>query len=124
LLRYENFVLKTAVRQKDRLDLALEKAADVAAESLRKGLYEEKADLTAKKMFEYTFSAVLDEEGFELSRVSLARNGEEIGDRNELANAKRGDRISICFEAGPFEIVVPGRKLYYEKILVRTLTLD
>ncbi|MCR5584167.1 MAG: hypothetical protein K6F63_01880 [Lachnospiraceae bacterium] len=124
MLRYECFVLKTVVRQKDRIEPALEKAADVAAESLRKSLYEENALLTAKTVFEYTLSAILDEEGFGPVRVTAAINGKEITDPKELENSKRGDLISICFEAGPIEVKAPGRKLYYEKILVRSLTLD
>ena len=104
--------------------MAFETAADAAAESLKAGMYEENAVEVSKKVFEYTFSAVLDTYGEGTVEIGLSINGAALNDPKELKKVKQGDRIDVSFSYGPFTVNVPGRRMTYEKTTVRTVTLD
>ncbi len=124
LLRYESFILRTVLHQRQRTDLAAEIAADAATETFAACIYEEDPLTTAKTVFEYTYSTIVEEEGIKLLDISASCNGIRIIDGAGFENAKEGDMLSICFELGPVEIKAPGRRLFYEKTIVRSLTLD
>ena len=123
LISYERFVLKTVLRQRERIDRAAEMAADVVAEELKKGRYEPGALLTAEETFNGILYAVLEEEGHCLKEFYAELNGVKMG-AAELEASKKGDSLQLYFEMEPEIIYAPGRHLVYEKRMVHILILD
>ncbi len=122
-VRYERAVLKTVMRQKDRIDRAAAFAADVATDHLVKTVYERQAMDETYKVFQYAMAAAVEEEGHGLARLSVSLNGREVTE-TEIKNAKKGDELVLCFELLPETITAPGRRYTCEMILVRTVILD
>ncbi len=124
MVGYKRYVLRTVLKQKDRIDRAAAWAADVAATNLAKGIYEPDACLTAYEVYELALSAALEDEIPHLERVLVSINGKLVQTDDEPASAKRGDEVKICFELKGFTIRAPGRELSYEFTVYRVVTLD
>ena len=123
-VRFESYVLRTILRQRERLDRAAEAAADAATENFIKGIYEPDPLQTAAEVFELVYAAVLDDNEKKLKSISASLNGKEIHDSEGFTRACKGDEIVICFEPFPETLKAPGREGEYGMIIVRTVTLD
>ncbi len=123
-VRFESFVLRTILRQRERLERAAEAAADAATENFIKGIYEPDPLQTAAEVFELVYFAVTDEEKRGLKSVTASLNGTEVTDGNGFSYARKGDEVVICFEIFPEVLKAPGRQGEYGMIIVRTVTLD
>ncbi len=122
-VRYERAVLKTVMRQKDRIDRAAAFAADTATDHFVKALYESRALDETAEVFRYALAAAADEDGHDLARLTVSLNGRNATEM-QIKEAKHGDELVLCFELVPETITAPGRRYACEIILVRTVILD
>ncbi len=121
---YERYVLKTVLRQRERLDAMFNAAADAVTVDFGKSLYEPRPMMRAQTVFEHVCRALTDEEGVRLKKITVSLNGVTAEDETELLNVRESDILELCFESEIFEISALGRKLNYEIIIVRRVTLD
>ncbi len=121
---YERYVLKTVLRQRERLEAVFNAAADAVTGDFGKSLYEPRPILRAQMVFEHVCRALTDEEGVRLKKITVSVNGVTAEEETELLNVRGSDILELCFESETFEISAPGRKLNYEIIIVRRVTLD